>query len=145
MYVIFKNEEVDITTPNLPKFRLQQHGHNCYRPGHISTLKLQWNKQVFFGSKLNNLMLLVHYGVFCTFFILDVIENSHEIQKTMLQSSKNHRSPISANKLNSNFLKMTRANVFQTLCTHMIWSKILIPIFFTKIRLTDISNQNIIF
>ena len=103
----------------------------------------------FFGSKLNNLMLLVQYGVFCTFFILNIIENSHGIQHTMLQNPKNPRSPISANKLNSNFLKMTRANVFQTLCTHMIWSKLLIPIILQKFVLqispTKTSFFNILF
>ena len=87
-------------------------------------------------------MLLVQYGVFCTFFILNIIENSHGIQHTMLQNPKNPRSPISANKLNSNFLKMTRANVFQTSCTHMIWSKLLIPMFLQKFVLQIFPNKH---
>ena len=90
-------------------------------------------------------MLLVQYGVFCTFFILNIIENSHGIQHTMLQNPKNPRSPISANKLNSNFLKMTRANVFQTSCTHMIWSKLLIPMFLQKFVLQIFPNKTSFF
>ena len=82
----------------------------------------------FFGSKLNNLMLLVQYGVFCTFFILDIIENSHGIQQTMLQSSQNDTSQCFSNIVYT-------YDMVKTINTYI----------FTKIRLTDISNQNIIF